>query len=97
MKIDELKGCSAVIENRSPRMNRPVLALCGQTPGAYAYGDPPRPPTLVAYKNRVVLRFEWMPYEGRKRWVGDPGIGPVFLVVSTEVAGMSCSLLGSCI
>ena len=33
-------------------------------------------------------------YEGRKRWVGDPGIGPVFLVVSTEVAGMTLFFVG---
>ena len=45
------------------------------------------------------LSFEQLPpehymYEGRKRWVGDPGIGPVFLVVSTEVAGMTLFFVG---
>ena len=39
------------------------------------------------------LTFDFY-YEGRKRWVGDPGIGPVFLVVSTEVAGMTLFFVG---
>ena len=69
-----------------------------KSPGSSSIISIPEDPALVTIKKpeayRSVVRLD---SEGRRRWVGDPGIGPVFLVVSTEVAGLSCSLLGSCI
>ena len=49
---------------------------------------------LELWSHNASASYFFLLYEGRKRWVGDPGIGPVFLVVSTEVAGMTLFFVG---